>query len=133
VAFTKLGTLHGELRWFFALLAVVGLGRTIYGLARSRQYSSLDKRFAQIYTLSLDLQILLGLGLYVYLVIDRLDLELAMEWFGWHPLWALAAALVSHLGKDRRRFQVQLGVYGLSLALVLLSVLASPLEGWMRP
>ena len=129
MAFTKLGTLHGELRWFFVLLAIVGLGRTIYGLARSRQYSSLDKRLAQIYSLSLNLQVLLGFGLYVYLVIDRLDLGLVREWFGWHPLWALMAALVSHLGKDSRRFQVQLGVYGLSLALVLLSVLASPLRG----
>lgn len=139
MAWTQVGTFHGELRWAFVLLAVVGLGRTIYARVRVRPYGSLDKRLAQLYSLGLDLQILLGVGLLIYLTLDRLELGLALEWIGWHPLWALATALVSHLGRHwqaapaPRRLEVQLGVYGVSLILIILSGLTSPLRGWMRP
>jgi len=48
----------------------------------------------------------------------------------------LAAVVVGHLSArfkgapDRKRFQAQLAVYGVSLVLIFIGVLTSPLKGW---
>jgi hypothetical protein len=48
----------------------------------------------------------------------------------------LAAVFVGHLGSraknapDVTRFRTQLGVYGISLLLIIVGVITSPLKGW---
>jgi len=132
-----LGTIHGELRWVFVLVALLGIGRTLYGLLRSDRFSALDGRLALVYSLLLDLQALYGIGLILYLGLSKLgSFQATINWVDWHPLWMLAAVFVGHMGTrwkaapNRRRFQAQLSVYGLSLVLIVIGVLTSPLKGW---
>jgi hypothetical protein len=132
-----LGTIHGELRWIFALVAIVGIARTVYGLVRRKEFSDLDGRLALIYSILLDLQALYGILLILYLAISKLgSWSATFNWVGWHPIWMLVAVVVGHLGArwknapDRVRFQAQLGVYVGSLALIIMGVMTSPLNGW---
>jgi hypothetical protein len=132
-----LGTIHGELRWIFALVAVIGIVRMIYGLARNSHFSAFDSRWALVYSILLDLQALYGILLILYLAFVELgSLRATINWIGWHPVFMLAAVVVGHLGPrwkdaaDSKRFQTQLGVYLLSLALIAAGVMTSPLKGW---
>jgi hypothetical protein len=132
-----IGTIHGELRWIFALVALVGIARSVYGLARNERFSTLDSRLALAYSILLDLQALYGIGLILYLGLSKLDsFGATFNWVDWHPVWMLAAVVVGHLGSrwksapDETRFQVQVGVYGLSLVLIVIGVFTSPLNGW---
>lgn len=132
-----LGTIHGELRWIFALVAVIGIGRTIYGLVAKKEFSTFDGRWALVYSILLDLQALYGIFLIVYLAFVELEsLEATINWIGVHPIFMLAAVVTGHLGSrwkdapDQKRFQVQLVVYLVSLALIFVGVMTSPLGGW---
>jgi hypothetical protein len=132
-----LGTIHGELRWIFVFVALLGIGRTLYGLSRRGNFSALDGRLALVYSMLLDLQALYGIGLILYLGLSKLgSFQATINWVDWHPVWMLAAVFVGHMGArwkaapDRRRFQAQLAVYGLSLILIVIGVMTSPLKGW---
>ena len=132
-----LGTIRGELRWIFALVAVVGVTRTIHGIVRAQKFSALDGRLATVYSLLLDLQALYGIGLIVYLSLDRLNLEATLNWIDWHPVSMLSAVIVGHLGSrwkrasGRTRFRAQLAMYGVSLLLIVVGVLVSPRKVWL--
>jgi hypothetical protein len=132
-----IGTIHGELRWIFVLVAVMGIARTLYGLAQGGRFDALDSRLALAYSILLDLQALFGIGLLIYLAVAKLNLEATIDWIDWHPVWMLAAVMVGHLGSrfktapDRRRFQAQMAVYGISLVLIIIGVMTSPLKGWV--
>ena len=132
-----LGTIHGELRWIFAIVAIIGIVRTIYGLLRKREFSSFDSRWALVYSIFLDLQALYGILLILYLAFVELEsMRATMNWIGMHPVFMLAAVIVGHLGPrwkdspDRTRLQVQLAIYLVSLALIIVGVMTSPLKGW---
>lgn len=132
-----LGTIHGELRWIFGLVALLGIARTVAGLVRAERFTSLDSRLAVTYSMLLDLQGLYGIGLILYLGLSELgSFRATFKWIDWHPVWMLAAVLVGHLGArwtgapDRTRFQAQLAVYSASLVLIFVGVLVSPLKGW---
>ena len=132
-----LGTIHGELRWIFLLVAVMGITRTAYGLIRSSRFSAIDGRLALVYSILLDFQALYGILLILYLGLSKLgSFSATFNWVGWHPVWMLAAVVVGHLGArwkdapDKARFRVQLAVYLVSLGLIFVGVMASPLMGW---
>jgi hypothetical protein len=131
-----LGTIHGELRWIFLAVAVLGIARTLYGLVRAAKFTTLDGRLAMVYSGLLDLQALYGIGLILYLSLDKLNLKATINWVDWHPVWMLAAVVVGHLGSgfkgapDRTRFRAQLAVYAFSLVLIFVGVMTSPLQGW---
>jgi hypothetical protein len=132
-----LGTIHGELRWIFALVAVIGIVRTVYGLGAKKEFSSFDSRWALVYSILLDLQALYGIFLILYLAFVELkSLEATFNWIGLHPVYMLAAVVVGHLGSrwktapDQKRFQMQLAIYLVSLALIFVGVMTSPLRGW---
>ncbi len=132
----SIGQIHGELRWIFAVVAVLGIARTIYGLARASRFTALDGRLALAYSILLDIQALYGIGLILYLSLDKLNLKATINWIDWHPVWMLGAVFVGHLGSrarkapDRTRFQAQLAVYGVSLVFIAIGVVVSPLKGW---
>ena len=132
-----LGTIHGELRWIFALVAVIGIVRTIYGLTQEKKFSSFDSRWALAYSILLDLQALYGILLILYLAFFKLEsLSATINWVGMHPVFMLAAVVVGHLGPrwkdapDKKRYQTQFVVYIVSLALIFVGVMTSPLNGW---
>lgn len=132
-----LGTIHGELRWIFLIIAIIGIIRTAYGLIRSSGFSAIDDRLALVYSILLDLQALYGILLILYLGLSKLgSFSATFNWVGWHPVWMLTAVVVGHLGArwkdapDKTRFRVQLAVYLISLSLIFVGVMTSPLKGW---
>jgi hypothetical protein len=54
-------TLHGEIRWILALVAVVAIVRFALGWLRNMEYKGMDRGLMAAYTGFLDLNFLLGL------------------------------------------------------------------------
>ena len=54
-------TIHGELRWAVALMAIVVIVKFLFGWLGKREYTSLDRTLLMIYTILLDINMLLGL------------------------------------------------------------------------
>jgi hypothetical protein len=75
-----LGTIHGDLRWIFALVALLGIARAVYGLLRGCAYSHLDARLALTYSMLLDLQALYGIGLILYLALGKFSFDTTVNW-----------------------------------------------------
>jgi len=60
-------TLHSFVRWVVLILAVVAAGRALIGWLGRREWGVLDRRLGVFLSASIDLQLLLGLTLYVFL------------------------------------------------------------------
>ena len=56
-----LTTIHGEMRWLVVLAAVVVIVKFLMGWLGKRQYASLDQRLLLVFTILLDINVLLGL------------------------------------------------------------------------
>src|SRR4029079_13019869 len=56
--------IHNLLRWFILLFGVWTVLTAISGLARKRMFTPSDSRSNFLFVLSMDLQLLVGLGLY---------------------------------------------------------------------
>lgn len=57
-------SLHNILRWVVVLAGVVAIVRAFIGLSGKRPFTALDNRLSLAFTISLDVQVLLGLLLY---------------------------------------------------------------------
>ena len=55
---------HNILRWVVVLVGVLAIVRALIGLFGKRPFTSLDNRLSLIFTISMDVQVLLGLLLY---------------------------------------------------------------------
>jgi hypothetical protein len=55
---------HNILRWIALILAIIVLVRAYWGWFGGREWTSTDRRVGSFYSISLDVQILLGLLLY---------------------------------------------------------------------
>jgi hypothetical protein len=60
-------TLHSWLRWIVVILAVVTVVRAFIGWFGGREWTDLDQRLGRFFSISLDIQVLLGLILYFLL------------------------------------------------------------------
>ncbi|HRO90885.1 MAG TPA: hypothetical protein PK205_18925 [Promineifilum sp.] len=58
---SMLVTIHGELRWLVVLAAVVVIVKFLMGWLGKRQYASLDQKLLLVFTILLDINVLLGL------------------------------------------------------------------------
>lgn len=56
-----LTTIHGEMRWLVVLAAVVVIVKFLMGWLGKRQYASLDQKLLLVFTILLDINVLLGL------------------------------------------------------------------------
>ncbi|GAB4274345.1 MAG: hypothetical protein Kow0080_22630 [Candidatus Promineifilaceae bacterium] len=54
-------TLHGEVRWLVALVAVVAVVKFAIGWLGKKEYTSLDRRLMSAVTILMDINLLLGL------------------------------------------------------------------------
>lgn len=59
--------IHNILRWVVLILAVVALIRAYLGWFGKRDYTETDRKFGVYFSVSLDIQVLLGLLLYIFL------------------------------------------------------------------
>jgi hypothetical protein len=60
-------TLHSLLRWVVVILAVVTVARAFRGWFGKKEWMALDGRLGMLSSISIDLQLLMGLILYIFL------------------------------------------------------------------
>ncbi len=132
--------LHNLLRWLVVIAAVLVLVRAVRGLRGGRAWSSTDERAGQLYLISMDLQLLIGLVLFFVLSpLTRTaltDIAAAMSndstrfFVAEHFPYMLIAVILAHIGRarvrrateDRVRFRQTLIWLGLSFLLVLIAI-----------
>ncbi len=115
--------IHSAMRWLILSLALFGTARSFVSmLSVSARFSKLDLGVSRAYTALLDLQLLIG----ILLVLAVLTLEQSVPWL--HPLAMIPAVVLAHLGRrfasqpDRKRHQVQLGIYLGSFILIAIGL-----------
>lgn len=116
-------TIHGEVRWLVAILAVVVIIKFAIGWLGRRNYTSLDRSLLMAYTILLDINVLLGLILLFFNGgINGPRLE--------HAVTMLLAVIAAHMTAMWRRstdsptkFRNQLLLVALSLLLVFFGVI----------
>ncbi len=132
--------IHNILRWVVVIAGVYMIIVSITGLLRNRDYGSIERIGTIIYTSSLDLQLLLGLLLYIFLspltktafsnfsdAMSNPDLRFfAIE----HIALMVIAIIAAHIGSSRikkstgnlNKHRTGLLWIGISLLIVLLSI-----------
>jgi hypothetical protein len=133
--------LHSWLRWVVLVLALVAAGRAIRGKLMARAWTNADRRANMFTTIALDIQMLLGLALYLFLSPltgqALQDLGAAMRvpglryWAVEHAGVMLAAVVMAHVGNVMARKGISDGARHLRSALffggvVLLVLLGTP-------
>lgn len=116
-------TIHGEMRWLVALAAIVVIVKFLIGWLGKRPYASIDRTLLTVYTILMDINVLLGLILLFFgggFSGPRLE----------HATTMILAAVAAHMTAIWRRtddssvkYRNQLLMVLLSLALVLLGVI----------
>ena len=117
-------TLHGEVRWLVAILAVVIIIKFAAGWLGRRNYTALDRGLITAYTIVLDINVLLGLVLLFFngggFTGPRLE----------HATTMLLAVIAGHMTAMWRRstdsptkYRNQLLLVALSLVLVFFGVI----------
>lgn len=136
---------HNIMRWVVLILLVIALVRALLGWFGNKEWTSTDARLGMFYSVSLDIQLLLGLILYFALSpITRIgfsDFGAAMQnadlryFLLEHVLLMVVAVVFAHIGvATSKRTDESVGKYrriaiwfGLSLIVILLGM------PWFRP
>jgi hypothetical protein len=131
---------HSWLRWLVLLAALAAIARAIGGVNTRRPWTPLDDRAGMWFTSALDLQMLIGLILYVFLspVTQSAFVDMAaamraapIRFFAVeHPVGMVVAIALAHVGRARVRkapdseskHKRALIFFGLSLLVLLLSI-----------
>ncbi|MGE0463046.1 MAG: hypothetical protein AB7Q16_16905 [Vicinamibacterales bacterium] len=142
--YTAAIVLHSVLRWVVIVLGVIAVTRALAGRSGGRAWTAADATPGRLYTIALDVQMLIGLLLYFVfspiLSIASADWGQAMGnsairyWVVEHLASMVIAIALAHVGTvrvrkaatDAARFTQATIFYGLSLLLV---VIASPWPG----
>ncbi len=131
--------IHSLIRWAVVVLALVAVARALSARAARRPWSGADGLVGRLLVISLDVQLLLGIGMYLGLSpivkAAMMNVQLAMRngmmrfWLVEHPIAMVAAVVLAHVGlaKAKRATGViaqrhALLFYGLSLVIILASI-----------
>ena len=130
---------HSWLRWAVIATGLIAILGGIIGVARKGQWTPADDRAGLWFILMLDLQLLLGLGLYFFLspfTADAMkDFGAAMKnpglrfWAVEHAFGMLVGVVLAHVGRVRtrnveatRRHKMAAIFFSLALIAILLSI-----------
>ena len=131
---------HSWLRWLVLVAALVAVARAVGGVSTRRPWTPVDDRAGLWFTAALDLQMLLGLILYVFLSpvtkSGFVDVAAAMKvpdvrfFIADHAVGMIIAIALAHVGRVRirkagdseSRHKRALIFFGLALAMLLLSI-----------
>ena len=131
---------HSWLRWLVLLAALVAVARAISGVSTRRPWTPVDDRAGMWLTAALDLQMLLGLVLYLFLSpvtkSGFVDMAAAMKvadirfFIADHPVGMIIAIALAHVGRARARKAADaesrhkraLVFFALALVMILLSI-----------
>ncbi len=104
---------HSLVRWVVVLSGAAALAAALSGWRSGRPYAGPGARAGAIFAAALDVQLLLGLSLYLFLSPATRAAFAApgaamgdpalRYWMVEHPLPALAAVALAHLGRSRAR------------------------------
>jgi hypothetical protein len=142
--YTALIVTHSWLRWVVIILGLVAVFRAIAGRSSHRSWASADATPGRLYTIAFDVQLLVGLILYLWaspiVSAARANLGAAMGdsatrfWLVEHAVGMIVAIALAHIGTtrvrsaqtDRARFSRAAAFYGAS---VLIAILSTPWPG----
>ena len=130
--------LHSLLRWVAIAFGLVAIGRAAAGLTKTpATWSESDAKFSRLFAISLDVQMLLGILMYLFFSTittsafqnmgDAMGNSVVRFWIVEHPTIMLVALVFAHIGVARARKMVNpngkhrttLIFQGISLALIL--------------
>ncbi|MEJ2211960.1 MAG: hypothetical protein P8129_23410 [Anaerolineae bacterium] len=117
--------IHRILGETLLVIALAGVLLAIVGLLRKREMHRTERIFGLAYGGLLDLQALLGLAEFIWLLTLPGGGGLVTSTFILHPILMVSAIAIVHASRSRRegqpptRHRAQLIAYGLSLALIL--------------
>ena len=116
-------TIHGELRWLVVLAAIIVIIKFLIGWLGKREYTSLDQKLLMVFTILLDINVLLGLIILFFgggFTGPRLE----------HATTMILAAIAAHMTAIWRRstdsslkFRNQLLMVVLAVILVIFGVI----------
>jgi hypothetical protein len=133
-------TLHSILRWIVLVLAVVAFVRALVGWLGKKEWTALDNRLGMLLSASMDLQVLLGIILYIFLspitTSAFRDFGAAMGnasqrfWTLEHALLMIVALILIHVGRatskaaERARGKHKRAAifFGLALLAILIAI-----------
>jgi hypothetical protein len=101
-------TIHSIWRWVLLVAAVAAIVKAFVGWLGRRPYTPLDRRLGMLYTMVIDIQVLIGLILWIgerrFSVFAGGMGDPTLRFYGLeHPLIMLAALALAHVGYSRSR------------------------------
>jgi hypothetical protein len=138
-------TLHNIMRWLVLILGIIAIVRAYIGWFGNKPWSDLDDNLGRGFTISLDLQFLLGLLLYIFLspitTSAFANMSAAMSdsntrfFLVEHSLMMVAAIIVAHIGRSRagkqedatKKYRTAAIFFTIALLIVLAAI------PWFRP
>lgn len=123
---------HSIFRWVVLLAAFGAIALSVMSAVGSRPWDSLSDRLSLAFTVAMDVQLLIGLTLWVAEERWRIG-DTFLTWL--HPLLMVAAVGLAHVGRvradraegDKARGTVAAIFFGASLLVVLVAI---PLNAW---
>jgi hypothetical protein len=101
-------SLHNVTRWFVLIFGLIAVGRAFWGLAGKKDWQKADTMAGQMFGGMIDLQVLLGLVLYIFfspftkILINNFGTAMqngATRFFGLeHILMMIIALVLAHIG-----------------------------------
>ncbi len=138
---------HNIMRWVVLIFAIYAIYRAFAGWLGKKDWTQADRRAGTFFTISLDIQLLLGLLLYFFLSgLTRTYLTLVTHgavvpvpeaaFFGLEHILVMVIALaIVHFGsvlsrrlvEPVRKFRIAAITYGVSLLIIIIAI------PWWRP
>ena len=121
-------TLHSLNRWLIVVVGVIAAIKFLVGWLRKSEYQSLDGRLMLIYTILLDIQLLMGIILLLSGALVRYRIE--------HAITMIIAIVLAHLSRlwrdkdDPVVFRNNFLAIAVGLLLIVAGVMVLP-QGWL--
>jgi hypothetical protein len=91
---------HNVWRWVVVIAAIAAIVKALVGWVSQQPWSKLDDRLGMLYTIALDVQVLIGLILYIL----EQRWRLGDPFFAYvHPIVMIVALALAHIGRSRSR------------------------------
>lgn len=142
--------MHSWVRWLVVVTALAAVGISLWGWMGRRPWRALADRLGMTFVTAMDLQLLLGLSLYLaFSPLTTLALrdlgaamgdEISRYWAVEHILLMVVSVAITHVGRvlakragtDAQRYRRSALLFGLAIALVL-TAMPWPFLSYGRP
>lgn len=121
--------IHSITRWIVVVIAIITITKLALGLVQRSPFTKLDRILTMLFSISVDIQLLLGIGLLTMAVIGRHQIE--------HAFMMVLALVAVHVpmrwrkAPDQVRFRNTLISFLIALIFIFIGVALLP-GGWSR-